>query len=122
RRTQLGNRRQILDRNGTPIEEVARVVELDARRERFSERRKRVGDLFGERARRRRSIERESPQVAERAREGTLRAGEKDRQRPLDSPIRTPLVLEQGSVRFPWIDDWLTRAKLLNPAVGRPGG
>ena len=90
----------ILRRHGPLVEEVARVVELESIRR--PDRRApggRRSSCRGQRTRRRWTIDRPSPQIAERARERTLGAGEKDRERPLDRSVRPALFLEQGAVR-----------------------
>jgi len=50
--------------------------------------------LSGQRTGRRRTIDRPPPQIAERTRERTLSAGEKNRQRSLGFATRTSLILD----------------------------
>src|SRR4029078_4576638 len=109
RRAQLSDPRQIFARHGTTIEEVARGVEFDALNRSGPHAGEGRLDLRGKGATRRGAVDRVSPQVAERTGERALRAGEKDRRRPLDDSMRTPLILDQNPVGLPRIDGRLRR-------------
>src|SRR5690349_23590300 len=81
------NARQVGDGNSARVEEIARIVELQAVRRRCFAVVEHILNLLGQRARRRRAIDRPLPQVAKRTGKWALGAGEKDRQRALDAPV-----------------------------------
>ena len=72
-RAQFGDARHIIQRNRAWVEEVARVIQLDALMCASIEWRQRHGDLLRQRAGRSRSIYGVAPQIAERAGERTPR-------------------------------------------------
>src|SRR3954447_7728394 len=86
----------------------------------FGMTRENIRDLFRQRAGRRRTIYGIAPQIAERARERTLGAGEKDRQRPFHISTRPPLLLDQRPMRGPCIDARLRSAETSNPQILSP--
>jgi hypothetical protein len=74
-------------------------------------------ELPGQRTGRRWAVESPLPQVAEGARERTLGAGEKNRERLLDLSAGPTLLLEQRAMRRVCIDARLGRPKTPNPPI-----
>src|SRR5205823_10361844 len=114
---QLRDVRKVLDWHRSPIEEVARVIELQPIRRLTSERVQNAFQLIDQRSTRRWAVDRPTPQIAERAREWTFGAGEENGEGPLDRPIRPALLLEQRAVHGVRIDVRLRRAEATNPSI-----
>src|SRR5438105_789973 len=73
--------------------------------------------LLRQRAHRGGSVNRKSPQVAERASERTLGAGQKNSKCMFDPFIRAPLIFDQRSLGDVGIDLRLGRTKASNPLI-----
>src|SRR5258706_12780392 len=117
RRCQLRNAEQVLRGNGALIKEVARVVKLEPIPRLVVARIENALELPGQRTTRRRAVKSPLPEVTERARERTLRAGEKNREGLLDLSIWPALVLEHRTVRRVCIYGCLARPKTPNSVI-----
>ena len=96
---------KVLARDRPRIEEVARVVELDALRLRLMQRFAREGEahLGGQRSPRRGSVQGVAPEIAENAGEGTLAADQENGQAGGDVTLRLALRLELPARLGEWI-------------------
>src|SRR5438105_3194356 len=116
-RGQSRNRREILGWYCTRIEEVAGVVQLQSILGGAGALFEHTLQLLRQRAHWGGSVDRKSPQVAERASERTLSAGQKNGKCMLDPSIRAPLIFDQRSLRDVGIDLRLGRTKASNPLI-----
>src|SRR5690349_4144503 len=117
RLSQFRDLRQILQWHRAAVEEVARVVQLEAVRQ-WLRRVEHITQLRDERTRRRWAINCPSPQIAERTCVRTFRACEKHGKGTVCSPVGAPLLLHERPVRLPRVNGRLSRPETPNPPVG----
>ena len=115
---EYGRASSAIRRNCSTIKEVAGVVQLQPIRQRPIDGGQHLFQLPDECAGWRRAIDRPSPEIAERACEGTLGAGEEGGQRPLDVLlVRPALLLDEPTVRGEGIDFRLRWPQAANASI-----